>query len=552
MKLLLFPILVLIPIPSVAETVGIPSEARLWLKIPPSGAPLADVWVSSGNAMQAKWGGDPAARERLTDISFPIRWWSWNEVSVRFTPVEDAAVELSLLGPWAADVDGAMPRLEVLWDGIRAEGAELVNGGFEEMADGRPVGWESPWAEYPAENSWPLANAMAFEGKRVAAARCERPLTQVLHVKGGQPVTLRLRAQAATPPGFVAPKASGDDTPAHRALAALKGGVNLGNGWESPPSAQWRQRFTFEDIDRIAAEGFDHIRVPVAWHFHLKPGADGPGIDPALLAELEPVLRRALEKDLRVLLNWHHFDDFTKDPAGNLDRFVSGWETIAAHFQSWPPGLFFELLNEPHGALTTGIANPIYEKTIAAIRATNPERIIVVSPGGWGVVEELDHLRLPETDDRIVVTIHNYAPFEFTHQGAGWVGYQDLRGIVYPGPPATPFHLPDSLRGNEGLVSFVERYNTLSGEDNPSSKRVIREQLDTARAWSLRFGRPVHLGEFGAHDVGDIASRRRYLHDVRTLAEERGIPWALWEWKAGFGYWDPAKNEPRFRRSLFE
>ena len=243
--------------------------------------------------------------------------------------------------------------------------------------------------------------------------------------------------------------------------------MNLGNGWEAPPDNTWGVHFTTEDIDRIAAEGFDHIRVPVAWHFYLKPDGHGMEIDPALLAEIEPVLRHALEKNLHVMLNWHHFNDFTAAPADNLGRFISGWETIAAHFKSWPPGLFFELLNEPCDALTTEVANPIYQKTIAAIRETNAERMIVVSPGHWGIVGELDSLRLPDADDRIIVTIHCYEPFHFTHQGAGWTGFQNLRGIAYPGPPATPSLVPDSMRENAGVVSFIERYNTLPGDSNP-------------------------------------------------------------------------------------
>ena len=76
--------------------------------------------------------------------------------------------------------------------------------------------------------------------------------------------------------------------------------------------------------------------------------------------------------------------------------------------------------------------------------------------------------------------------------------------------------------------------------------------LDMARDWSKQFGRPVHLGEFGSHNTADMESRKRYLRDVRTLSEERGIPWTLWEWKAGFGYWNPETNQPRFRESLFE
>ena len=358
--------------------------------------------------------------------------------------------------------------------------------------------------------------------------------------------------QSATPPDITAPRKLGQMTPAHRALTGLKRGVNLGNGWEAPQPGSWGVKFTTDDIERIAAQGFDHIRVPVAWHFHLKPTAGGFEIDPRLLAELEPVLRRAIDRKLRVFLNWHHFNDFTREPAANLNRFTGGWEAIARNFQSWPSGLFFELLNEPCDALTTVVINPIYQQTIAAIRKTNADRILVVSPGNWGIVGELDKLRLPDADDRILVTIHCYEPFHFTHQGAGWVGLQKLRGIIYPGPPATPFQVPDSLRENAGVRSFVEGYNTLPGDRNPCSPRAIRELLDAAREWSLEYGRPVHLGEFGAHGAGDTASRGRYLRDVRMLAEARDIPWTLWEWKSGFGYWDPGKNQPRFRASLFE
>jgi endoglucanase len=548
----LIPLLALATSLSAQETVRQATEARLWLIVPAGQAPLRDVRVSNGTASQAPWENDPVVRERHTDIVFPIHWWSWSEISVAFTPAQDGTVELGLSGPWAKDPNGILFRQEILWDEISAQGTVIQNGGFEQTEDKRPSAWAAPWAPYPNNDTWPLASAAAMAGHGVAATWHNRPLTQTLTLKAGQPVTLKLHAQAATPPGFTPPKRLGNNTPAHRALARLKRGVNLGNGWEAPPNNSWGVHFTTEDIDRIAAEGFDHIRVPVAFHFYLTPGNNGFEISPALLAELEPVLRRALDKHLTVLLDWHHFNDFTAAPATHLERFTGGWQAITRHFQAWPPGLFFELLNEPMDALTTEAANPIYQKTIAAIRAIDSNRIIVVSPGRWGNVGELDKLRLPDADDRIVVTVHCYDPFHFTHQGAGWAHLKDLRGILYPGPPPQPYQIPGSLRDNPGVRSFVDDYNTLPGEQNPSSARPIREALDSARAWSDHFGRPVHLGEFGSHNPGDHASRARYLKDVKTFAEARLIPWTLWEWKASFGYWDPVKNQPIFRSSLFD
>lgn len=528
------------------------SEARLWLKVPSDQAPLHLVEVSKGTATPAPWEKDAALRQRLIDILFPVSWWSWTELTIRFTPEEDGLVELSLNGVWSPEKDGLMSRKEILWDDITAEGAEIINGGFESGNASPPSGWQSPWGPYPAADEWPLAKADVRSGNGLAASWCKRPLVQKLRVKGGRPVVIKLHARAATTPDFVAPKRLTGETAAHRALAPLKRGVNLGNGWEAPPPHSWGIKFTTEDIDHIADEGFDHIRVPVAWHFHLKPKDGVYEIDPDFLTEIEPVLRRALERNLHVMLNWHHFNDLTADPAAHLERFKSGWDAIARHFQSWPPELFFELLNEPCDALTTAVANPIYQDTIGIIRRSNPQRTLVVSPGHWGIIGELENLRLPDADENIIVTVHCYDPFHFTHQGAGWAGLQALSGVQYPGPPDSPLKVPDSLMDHQGVVSFIEHYNRNPGEQNPSSPRVIRNLLDTARVWSLHFGRPVHLGEFGAYQTGDKASRERYLRDVRTLAEERGIPWTLWEWKAGFGYWDPKTNQALFRKSLME
>jgi endoglucanase len=167
-------------------------------------------------------------------------------------------------------------------------------------------------------------------------------------------------------------------------------------------------------------------------------------------------------------------------------------------------------------------------------------------------ISELEKLRPPDHDDRIIVTLHCYEPFYFTHQGAGWTNNQHLLGIVYPGPPETPWQVPVELKNRAGIHQFAKSYNSLSGEQNPISKREVRELLDAARDWSDYYGRPIHLGEFGAHNAGDLQSRLRYVKDVRTLAEERQIPWTLWEWKAGFGYWDSETNTPTFRSAIFE
>ncbi|RYD24602.1 MAG: hypothetical protein EOP87_25820, partial [Verrucomicrobiaceae bacterium] len=254
---------------SAQETLRQTNEARLWLQVPAGQPPLGEVTVTSGSATPAPWEKDPAVRERLHDVIFPARWWDWRSMTLSFTPTADGTVDLVLNGPWEQETPGKSFRKEVLWDGISAEGTALANGGFEEGTVGIPDGWRLWYGDYPVADAWPRAGAVPMEGKGCAVAWQNRPLLQTLQLKAGQRVTLKLHAKAVTLPGFVEPKRLGKDTPAHKAVASIKRGVNLGNCWEAPPPYSWGIHYTAEDIDRIADEGFDHIRVPVAWHHNL-------------------------------------------------------------------------------------------------------------------------------------------------------------------------------------------------------------------------------------------------------------------------------------------
>ncbi len=532
------------------DTLRQAGEGRVFLKTPADKPPITGVAVNLGQATDALWEKDPAKSARQKDIRFGIRSWEWQEIKISFIPTYDGPLELLLAGLWEQEQPGKIYRQEILWDGISSTGTELVNGGFETRTGTTPDGWTSV-AAYPAAGEWPLAGAPAFEGKSVGTSWHNRMLSQKIEVKSGQPVTITLHARAANLPGHVAPKTYGKNTQAHIAAAKIKRGVNLGNCWEVGPPFSWKVLYTPEDIDQIAAEGFDHIRIPVAWHHHMKQTNTGYEISPGLLAELDPVIQRAIEKNLYILLDWHHFYELDKDPAGHRAQFVKGWNTIATHYKGASDKLFFELLNEPHDKLTTELLNPIQTEAISTIRGTNPHRVIFLSTGDWGKIEELDKLVLPD-DERLVVTVHCYEPFIFTHQNSSWTHLKDLKNITYPGPPATPLILPDSLKIQQGLVDTIHRYNTVQGLDNPSSPQKMLLLLDAAKRWSDHFGRPIHLGEFGAIDAADPESRIRYVRDVKNAAESRGIPWTLWDWKAKFAYWDKKTNQPLLRAAIFE
>jgi endoglucanase len=172
----------------------------------------------------------------------------------------------------------------------------------------------------------------------------------------------------------------------------------------------------------------------------------------------------------------------------------------------------FELLNEPNGKLTAEKWNQLLGKAIDIVRRTNPTRQIVVGPVGWNGINDLGSLELPEKDRNLIVTVHYYNPFHFTHQGASWAG-------------------PDSQKW----------LGTKWTGDKAEQLAVVRD-LDTAIAWAVKHRRPIYLGEFGAYSKADLESRARWTRFVADEAVRHKMGFGYWEFCAGFGVYDPVKN----------
>ena len=321
-------------------------------------------------------------------------------------------------------------------------------------------------------------------------------------------------------------------------------GANLGNYLEAPAGATWGASYAAADFANIKREGFDHVRLPIRWNDYAGP-APGFKLSGEIFAKADFLTTNALRNQLSVIVNIHHFDEFTDNPSAQSNKFIALWRQIAAHYSSGPDSLAFEILNEPKDAATTTVMNPIYAGVIREIRRTNPTRAIFVGPGRWNQANELKDLQLPADDQNLIVTIHCYEPFFFTHQGATWSGPDTkVRGIQFPGPPSTPLTPDPSLQISKGVSNWIYRYNTLSGDKNPSSPEAFRKVIRIAREWSNQHKRPIHMGEFGCYIQADAESRTRFYAEFRKALDEAQMGWAIWDWKAGFRYWDDRKGEP--------
>jgi len=289
-------------------------------------------------------------------------------------------------------------------------------------------------------------------------------------------------------------------------------GVNMGNALEAPIEGQWGVIIKDEYFKLIKNAGFDHVRIPVRWSAYadVKPPYT---IETSFFNRVDHVVNEALKSGLYVILNIHHYEEIMQRPEQHKDRFLKIWEQLSIHYKDYPEALWFELLNEPCNYLNSKLWNQYLKEAISIIRKTNPKRKIIVGPTDWNSIYKLNELEIPN-DPNLVVTFHYYNPFQFTHQGAEWVN---------PSPPI----------GTKWLGTAIEKF-------------IISGELDMAVEWAKRHNNvPLFLGEFGAYSKADMDSRVRWTSYIARSAEQRNIAWCYWEFCAGFGIYDPYREEWR-------
>lgn len=318
------------------------------------------------------------------------------------------------------------------------------------------------------------------------------------------------------------PAAADDDSktasgPAFEQARGLGRGVNLGNALDAPKEGDWGIVLRDEDFRLVADAGFEHVRIPVRWSAHASSVAPF-SIQPEFAARVKWAIDSALAAGLRAVVNVHHYDEMNADPDADQARLVGIWKQIAESYQSYPDTLYFELFNEPHEKLTPEKNNALISELLAVIRPTNPERAVVVGGTEWNSFRGLSALEVPAADQHLIVTIHYYDPFDFTHQGAEWANKKDKLGIDWPGEVGT--------------------------------ERNIAADFDRSVEWARAHARPLYLGEFGAYEKAELGARTRWTAAIVAEANARGIPYAYWELRSGFGLYDSEKHE--WRRALLD
>lgn len=309
------------------------------------------------------------------------------------------------------------------------------------------------------------------------------PSTRFVHVHEGRIVApdgspLHLRGVGLgnwlLPEGYM--WGFGDAAASPRQIEALFARL-AGEAWGEWFWREFRDRFiTAEDVRLIAADGFDHVRVPINWRVVM---ADDGSWREDGFALVERLVRWCADAGLLVLLDLHgapggqtgtNIDDSAGQPelfmdARNLDLTVALWTEIARRYRDDPAVLGYDLLNEPlphewQRRYPRELV-ALYRRLTAAIRAVDPDHLIM---------------------------------YEGTHWATNW----DIFTEVWDPNSVLQFH----------------KY--WSAPDRPSIERFLEV--------GERLGLPVYMGEGGENSP-------RWLAAAHQLYDDHKIGWNLWPWK---------------------
>lgn len=384
-----------------------------------------------------------------------------------------------------------------------------------------------------------------------------------------------LASLAVLGPKQAASGSDGDIPLFHRGI-----GVSHALGWaevradgsygDAPFSAT---RFRFDTAQRqaIRAAGFDFVRLAVdVGPFLALHGTARDRLDDLLIG----TVRDLLDADLGAIVDLHPSAMNPRYRPAALTagvdaphfRAVLAFQQRLAGLLETPaesrtstgfPRLALELMNEPE--VPPAAWQPMLEACYRAARQGSAKLPLVLGGGSMNGAAALMAIgtRPFAGDARLIYTYHDYAPWQFTHQGVRGSPAHALDAIPYPAPPSA-----------DAMVAATRQRIAALALDGPALEQALKAKRSLTRyasfdrsilertfqqvgAWRRERNLAAHavlLGEFGVHRTPYMdtpegsAARERWLRDMRELAEAQGFAWACWTY-AGTGGFALAENE---------
>ena len=295
-------------------------------------------------------------------------------------------------------------------------------------------------------------------------------------------------------------------------MSKMRLGWNLGNTLDAPMGeTSWHNPVTTREmVLKIHALGFETLRLPTSWHRHMD---EEHTVTPEWLDRVNEILDYAYNDGMYVILNTHH-DDWMFQPTAegfeNGKRYLSTlWAQLSKRFEAYGERLIFEAMNEPrmvrhkyewnlnlHDQFCLDAIeyinryNQIFVDTVRSQGGNNKLRFLMTP----SYAAAPHHAFIPafrvaqDPADRIIVSVHSYAPIEL---------------CLMPNPDVREF--------------------TEEGE------RILDHFMGRLHKCFIENGIPVVIGEMGMWDKDNPEERYKWSKYFVSKARELGMVCCWWD-----------------------
>lgn len=302
------------------------------------------------------------------------------------------------------------------------------------------------------------------------------------------------------------------DIPSTELVKEIKIGWSLGNTLDSTGGSgvdsetSWGNIVTTKEmITAVKDAGFNIIRIPTTWGIHMD---ENNVVDEAWMNRVQEVVDYAYSQDMFVILNIHHeewHDPYYETEAEVTEKLKTLWTQIGTRFAGYDEKLIFEGLNEPRkrntplewnggddeGREVVNNFNAAFVETIRSLGGNNAKRHLMI-PGYAASSSDsaLKAIKIPEGDDKIIVSVHAYTPYAFA--------------------------LSDDIAARN------------FSPDDTSANDIIY-LMDSLKTNFIDKGIPVIIGEFGARSKANEEIRGEWATFYVSQAKAIGVPCLWWD-----------------------
>lgn len=303
-----------------------------------------------------------------------------------------------------------------------------------------------------------------------------------------------------------------------RFVASMGSGINIGNTLDSTrvrerkkdASVEYYETYwnnppiTKELFSMIQEAGFATVRIPVSWDEHMDENGK---LDDRWLDRVEEVVAYGIQEGLYVILDTHHESWLVPLPEKEVEtkkKLIVLWEQIAGRFADYPEQLLFEGMNEPRTIgseaewrggtkeerKVVNRLNSAFVETVRGMGGKNTQRwLIITSYGGNHEDVALTELEIPK-DDKIIVTIHAYLPYDFTQNNHG---------------------------------------TSVWSKQNKKDSEPVKKLMEMLHQSFIKNNIPVILTEFGCIDKENSKERLAWTQYYTEQAKKNNIGYIWWD-----------------------